>query len=378
MAKIPGVFGYDYDLTILTQTAWALAQFKYNLIEFHLGGNVGGTEFWRTGNMKNGRFPDDSEGKSKIAKFLTYSFKAGLTYKITGRNYLILNSQYSSNAPGILHSFLSPRTRNALVDSLFNERVLSADLSYRMNYPFMKMRLTAYYAKFMDRTKLTTLYHDDYSSLVNYSMNGIDQRHVGIELGAEIKLNAMFSLIVAGNFGDYIYTSRPKVTINADNGYDMNNDSYAKTIYWKNYKVAGSPQAAGTIGVKFNHNYWWVNINTNYFDKIYCDMNPERRSSLARGTRPDDDPILADILAQERLPGQFTLDASVSKSWRVKSKYNIGFNISVTNILNNTKLVTTAWEQYRFDFNNNDVDKFGNKYYYAFGTTFFAGFNFQF
>ena len=375
------VFGYDYDLTVFTETLWALAQFKYNLFEFHIGGNIGGTEFWRTGNMRNGRFPEESQGKSEMAAFLNYSLKAGLTYKITGRNYLVLNSQYGSKAPGILHSFISPRTRNALVDSLFNERYLSVDLSYIMNYPFMKMRVTGFYSKFMDRTKLTTFYHDDYASLVNYSMSEIDQRHIGIELGAEIKLNSMLALILAGNFGDYIYTSRPKVTMNADNGYDVliaDNDSQSQTVYWKNFHVPGSPQAAGTIGLKFNHNYWWVNINANYFDKIYCDLNPERRTTAARGTLPEDSELLSDIISQERLKGQFTLDASISKSWRIQRKYNIGFNISVTNILNNKKLVTTAWEQYRFDFKENNVDKFGNKYYYAFGTTFYAGFNFQF
>jgi len=375
------VFGYDYDLTIFTETLWALVQLKYNLFEIHLGGNIGGTEFWRTGNMRNGRFPDESKGKSDIAAFLTYSLKAGLTYKITGRNYLVLNSQYGSDAPGILHSFLSPRTRNTLADNLFNERSFSIDLSYVMNYPFMKMRLTTYYTKLMDRTKLTTFYHDDYASLVNYFMSEIDQQHFGVELGTEIKLGSMFSLILAGNFGDYIYTNKPKVSINADNGYDVlseENLNQLQTVYWNGYKVPGSPQAAGTIGIKFNHNYWWVNINANYFDKIYCDMNPERRTSSARGTLSGDDPLLRSITAQEKLKGQFTLDASVSKSWRVQSKFNIGFNISVSNILNNTKLVTTAWEQYRFDYRENNVDKFGNKYYYAFGTTFFAGFNIQF
>jgi len=32
----------------------------------------------------------------------------------------------------------------------------------------------------------------------------------------------------------------------------------------------------------------------------------------------------------------------------------------------------------RFDYTESNIEKFGNKYYYAFGTTFFAGFNFTF
>ena len=62
---------------------------------------------------------------------------------------------------------------------------------------------------------------------------------------------------------------------------------------------------------------------------------------------------------------------------RIAHKYNIGFNASVTNLLNNKNLVTTAWEQYRFDYTNYNVNKYANKYYYAFGTTFYLGINFQ-
>ncbi|MDR3047380.1 MAG: hypothetical protein LBU51_07185 [Bacteroidales bacterium] len=375
------VFGYDYDLVLMNQNVWAVVQFNYAKVDFHIGADLGGAEFWREGNMTNGRYANNSFGKSEAQNFLVYKLKAGFNYKISGRNYIILNGHYGSEAPSVLNSFVAPRVRNTVAKNLQNEKILSADLSYVMNYPFMKMRVTGYYTEFMNKTKLISFYHDDFSSMVNYSMTGINQRHIGIELGAEIKLGSMFSLILAGNYGDYKYTNRPEVYITADNGTDIlsnGNSELAQTIYWQNYKVAGSPQVAATLGLKFNYDYWWVNINANYFDKIYCDINPERHTMNARGTLADDDPRLLSMLEQQRLKGQFTLDASISKSWRIKYKYNIGFNISVTNILNNKNLITTAWQQYRYDFDNYNSEKFGNKYYYAFGTTFYAGINFQF
>ena len=374
------VFGYDYDYYIYNQLIWGMLDFTYSKIDFHVGANVGGTEFWRYGNMKNGRFPEDSYGKSDVKSFFTYGVKAGITYKITGRNYLVLNTQYSCEAPSVLNAFVAPRIRNTYVDNLTTEKIFASDFSYILNYPFIKMRLTGYFTQFNDITKLISFYHDDYASMVNYSMSGIDQRHIGIELGSEIKLGSMFSLILAGNWGDYRYSSRPSVVITAENGYDLlgeNNTAETQTVYWKNYHVAGTPQVAGTVGLKFNHNYWYVNINANYFDKIYCDLNPERRTSAARGTLDENSELYHQIVDQTRLKGQFTLDASISKSWKVK-KYIIGFNLSVTNILNNTNLITTAWEQYRFDYKEYNVDKFQNKYYYAYGTTFYAGINFQF
>ena len=371
------VFGYNYDYHICTPRAWAAALFTYNHLEFHLGGQIGGTEFWRTGQMRNGRFQDESYGNSEKRAFLEGAGKLGITYKINGRNYLMLNGLAESIAPSVLNAFVAPRIRNKYVENLQNEKVYAADLSYILKYPAIKMRLTAYFTQIMDATRLISFYHDDFASMVNYSISGIDQRHLGVELGLEVKLGSMFSLILAGNYGDYRYSDRADVTMNAENGTDIEGD-VERTVYWKNFHVSGTPQAAGTIGLKFNHNYWWVNINANYFDKIYCDLNPERRTTGATGPLYYSDPDLYHRIAdQTRMKGQFTLDASVSKSWRIKHKYNIGFNLSVTNLLNNKNLVTTAWEQYRFDYTNYNVDKFGNKYYYAFGTTFYLGINFQ-
>lgn len=370
------VFGYSYDYHIYTQRAWASLLFSYNHIDFHVGGQIGGTEFWRNGNMKNGRFQNESYGKSDTKAFLEGAGKLGITYKINGRNYLMLNTLAQSKAPSILNAFVSPRIRNKYVTGLQNEKNYSADFSYVLNYPFLKIKASAYYAQINDATKLISFYHDDYASMVNYSISDIHQRHVGVELGAEVKLGSMFSIILAGTYGDYRYSNNATVTMNAENGTDFDGD-LERTVYWKNFHVAGTPQVATTAGLKFNHNYWWVNVNFNYFDKIYCDLNPERRTSTARGTLDENSDLYHQIADQTRLKGQFTMDLSVSKSWKI-NKYLIGFNASVTNLLNNKNLVTTAWEQYRFDYTNYNVEKFGNKYYYAFGTTFYLGINFTF
>ena len=211
-------------------------------------------------------------------------------------------------------------------------------------------------------------------------MTGIDKRNMGVELGVEIPIGSMFTIALAGNYGDYIYTSRPNVTITADNGYDIlgnGKSEYDELVYWKNFHVAGTPQVAGTLGLKFNYKYWYVNLNANYFDKIYVDMNPERRTTAARGTLDVNSELYQQLVAQERCKGQFTLDLSVSKSWKVKSN-TIGFNVSITNLTNNKNLVTSGWEQRRFDYSGYNVNKFPNKYYYAQGLTFYIGINYSF
>lgn len=370
------IFGYNYDYQVFEMKTWGLIKAIYNHWDFYLGMQVGATQLCRVGHMQNGRYPDESLGKSDVRTYMDNGARIGVTYKINGRNYLVLNGLGETKSPNILNSFLSPRIHNQYVNGLTSERVFAADFSYIMNYPGIKMRITAFATKINDASRLISFYHDDFSSMVNYAISGIDQRYLGIEAGAEIKLGSMFSLILAGTWGDYRYTDRAHVTMNAENGTDFDGQM-ERTVYWKNFHIAGTPQVAATGGLKFNYNYWWVNINCNWFDKIYCDLNPERRTSTARGSLDENSELYHQIADQTRLPGQFTMDLSVSKSWRIKHKYNIGFNASITNLLNNKNLVTTAWEQYRFDYTNYNVDKFANKYYYAFGTTFYLGINFQ-
>ena len=373
-------FGYDYAYNIFKQNLWATAKFAYSHIDFHVGLSGTTTEMWRHGYMRNGRFPDNSQGNSEKITFPDGGIKAGITYKVNGRNYLVLNAQFQTMAPRVLDVFISPTIRNDYVSNLVSEKDVMADFSYIMRDPFMRMRLSAYYGEFMDVTNLFSFYHDDYGSYVNYSMTGINKRNYGFELGVEVPIGSMFTVYAAGTWGDHRYTNRPNVTITADNGYDVlgNGESqYTETVYWKNFHVAGTPQVAATLGVKFNYKYWFVSLNANYFDKIYADLNPERRTTAARGTLSTSSELYQSLVAQERLKGQFTMDASIGKSWKVK-KSTIGFNISVTNLTNNKNLVTTAWEQRRFDYKEYNVNKYPNKYYYALGTTFYIGVNYTF
>ena len=369
------IFGYNYDYQVLKLKTWGLIKATYNHWDFYLGIQIGGSELCRVGKMQNGRFPDESLGRSDVRNYIDNGARAGVTYKINGRNYLVLNALGETKSPNILNSFLSPRINNKYVDGLTNEKVFAGDISYILNYPIIKMRITAFATKINDASRLISFYHDDFSSMVNYAISGIDQRYIGIEAGTEIKLGSMFALILAGTWGDYRYTDQAHVSMNAENGVDFDGQM-DRVVYWKNYHVAGTPQVAATAGLKFNYNYWWFNFNVNYFDKIYCELNPERRTSTARGSLDANSELYHQIADQTRLKGQFTVDVSLSKSWRIKHKYNIGFNASVTNLLNNKNLVTTAWEQYRFDYTDYNVNKYANKYYYAFGTTFYLGINF--
>ena len=136
--------------------------------------------------------------------------------------------------------------------------------------------------------------------------------------------------------------------------------------------MPNGPQAAVSFGLKFSHEtMWFAEFACSYYDKIYIDFNPERRTSLAIAglSMEDDYDLITTITKQNRVKGQFILDASVGKLFYLK-KFRLNLNLKINNILNNKKFITNGYEQLRFDFDEYDVNKHPAKYYYAYGTTF--------
>ncbi len=139
------VFGYNYNENIRNGGTWV--QFQTDLNRFALFGGVeiGITQFWRTGKMQNARFPDNSLGNSEKQSFYTYGAKAGVTYKLNGRNYIYANGFAGTKPPQFRDIFLSPRNRNAVVEGSLNPfSVQSVEGGFIHRAPAMRLRLTGY------------------------------------------------------------------------------------------------------------------------------------------------------------------------------------------------------------------------------------------
>ncbi len=371
--------GYDYAFNIFRQTIWATIEGDYTHLRFHVGINGNMTELWRTGYMKYGSYRDVSIGNSEVFLSPNYAVKSGIAYKIDGHNTLEINGQWQTIAPTATNMFVNSLYSNQYIHNLTSEKNLAADFNYHLEYDFMKMRISFYYINLQDVTEHYNFYHDNYGCFVNYVLTGINKRNIGVELGTEIPIGKMFTVLLAGNWGDFIFTNRPQATITANNGYSeltQGQKEVSHTIYWKNYHVAGTPQIAATLGLKFKYKDWEVKVSANYFDKIFAALNPERYTPEARGFLSENSDLFHALISQERINGQFTMDASVSKSWKIK-KHSLGLSLKVTNITNNKNLVTSVNEQHRFDYDSHDADSFPNKYYYALGTTFCFSINYS-
>lgn len=361
-------FGYDYDINVNKAEAFSQVEYQLRRWEFYLGAQLSQTTFWRTGNMRNGRFPEESFGDSEKANFTNYGIKGGVVFKISGRQYLTANALLMTKAPLPRTVFLSPRNRNLIVPNLSSEEIKSGDINYILRYSKLRARTTLYYTEINNQVWNRSFYHDDYRTLVNYTMTGVNHLYTGTEFGMDLTISPSFSLNSAVGTGQFLFNSRPIATITRDNASQLLAEN--RTVYLKNYRIGGMPQTAATVGVKYTSSkYWFAGINVNYFNHIYVEPNPDRRTAEALEKYVVTDPQWNQILQQEQLPWQYTADFYFGKSWKIKT-YFLNLNINVNNILNNKEFRTGGFEQLRYD--TDQLDRFPPKYTYHFGRTFFA------
>ena len=421
--KVGDKYGYDYYANVRKAGLWANGAFDLGAFKANVAVQAGYETFWREGLVRKGLFPglneDDSElivdgkvlttydpktgapitskGKSDVAQFFTYSAKLGLQYHFGGGHRVYGNAGYFNDAPTFSQSFISPRTRNTLVPNLETMKTISTDINYQYSNNGYNVRVTGFWTKIMDQTDMMSFYDDTQNSFTNFAMTGIDQRHMGIELGFKVPL-PVEGLSVEGalSWGEYIYTSTPNMTQTVDNSAEIIVDNHPVT-YWQSHPVykktildgkevydqdldgyivekeqkhyvPSTPQLAADLGLNYRtKSYWFFEIDAQYFANSYLDMNPLYRTDLAvKGPDGIASPVEVEYMAaQEKFDPAFLLNASVGKSWYINRKYNFGFSLNIQNILNNTNVKTGGYEQTRL------IDSAGKTRYYRFDPKYF-------
>ena len=414
-------YGYDYYANVRRAEAWVSGRFSKFGLDVALAGRIGYTKYWREGLLRKGLFPGldangqpmtyegkvittydpitgdaiTSLGKSEVKDFLTGAAKLNVSYVIPGGHRVYANAAFITDAPNFNQAFISPRTRNSIVPNLKTNKTLTADLNYAYSNSGYDVRVTGYYTAIKDQSKVMSFYDDAQNSFTNFAMSGIDQRHIGLELGFKVPLPVP-NLALQGvvSYGQFVYTSNPKMYQTYDNSAAIVEDTYGVTIpYWKSHPtadgktvkhyVSGTPQLATSLGLSWNKNYWFVDADVDYFDFAYLDMNPLYRTDMAT-SGPDKTVTPTEIeymAAQEKFKGAVLVNASVGKSWYIKRNYQLGFSLQVKNILNTTNLRTGGYEQTRLMDNTVSKERyyrFDSKYFYMSGINYMLNIYFRF
>ncbi len=376
-------FGYNYDINIKRGAVWMQTVFKFRKIDFFVATENSYTSFFRRGNARSGLFPNNSFGKSKAYNFFNSSIKGGITYKIDGRNYVYANGSYMSRAPFFENAFIAPRTRDFVQDNLKSEEIGSIEGGYVMNAPRLKIRANGYYTTFKNQLNVITFYNDEFRNFVNYAISNIGKVHAGAELGFEAKVYKGLSVVGAAAVGRYYFNTRQNATVTSDNSAALLAEN--TTVYSKNFYVP-TPQEAYTIGLDYRSpKFWFLNVNFNYFNRMFLDFNPIRRTESAVNGVDQGSPLWNDIINQTELKSQYTVDVFAGYSWLMNRRFKdlkkrtfLVFNVGINNILNNQDVVSGGFEQLRFDFAEKNVNRFPDRRFYSYGLNFFTSVGLRF
>lgn len=368
-------FGYNYNLLVDKANVWSTYKVDFNSIGAFVSGRVGATSMQRDGKMRNGLAKDNSYGKSGKARFLDGGFKTGINFS-DGRTALTMGLGYEWRTPTPSAAFASPEINNDFVTNLKNEKVFSAELGYYFNLPWLSLSLNGYYSRVADGTEWQNFYYDNINSFSYVSLTGVEKEYYGGELGANFKINSAFNVKLIGHLSEAKYVDNTKVRY-------MNSTSaeYIDDIcYNKDMRESGTPLTAVSLGLSYHSGGWFIDLNGNYYDRIYLSYSPsyrylkslEDRQAVYGDIFNPDGSIIDGALDQAKGEGGFMLDASIGKSIYLK-KGSLSINLTLTNILNNQDIVTGGYEQSRSEYTeagNARTYKFSKNpmRFYAYGT----------
>jgi hypothetical protein len=353
-------FGYDYNILVNRVMGWTSYAEDFGNVHYMVAGRLGYKNMQRDGKMRNGLFADDSYGKSKTAEFLEGGVKASGNFNLGHGNTLTLGIGYDSKAPEAGVAFLAPEMNNDFVTGLHNEHVFSSEVGYQLLTSWLHANVTAYYSHVTNATEWTCFYFDDQNSFTYNSLTGIKKNYYGVEAGMTFKLASFLDLKLLGTLSEAknVSDARARYLLSTQGTYDSD------VALVKNMHESGTPLTATSIGLSYHQHGWYIDLNANWYDRIYLSYSPYHH--YQKVIRDDDD------LSQTKGHGGWMCDGSIGRSIYLKHG-SLSINLMVTNILNNQKLVTGGYEQSRSNYSATGTQRAYNfvkapKKYYAMGT----------
>lgn len=363
-------FGYDYDIHAMKLQAWVQNQHKYAHWDINYGASFSWEEFYRFGHMRNGRAPENSLGKSKTLDFEDFAVKAGVTYKLDGRNFFTVQAQYSTDAPLISDVYISPRIKDTTIKDPKSQKTLSVDAQYNWNYRRFRGSIGAYFINMDDAVERMGFYDESLNTFCNFALNGVKRQYKGIELGMAYKILPSLTASFAGTYAKFQYKNNPMGMRSVENGLYADTE---QTVYLKNYTCTSTPQLAFNIALDWQApKMFFVNVNASYLADYYVKLAYPFHEQMpgmwevANNTQ-EVEALMEAYADQPKLDNQWVLNASVGKLIYINRSLSLNLNLSVSNILNNKDLVINAFQQSRVDTKRYNINSFPTKLQYAQG-----------
>ncbi len=358
----------DYDGYTVSEGAFAQAEYNKDKLSAFLSGSLSNTTYWRYDRL----YYDAAHAKSEKVNFIGFTAKGGANYNITDHHNIFANIGYISRAPFFSYgAFLQAQTSNATNPDAVNEKIFSVELGYGYRSSWLTANLNAYFTRWMDKTMTSggdiTNANKEVIDRYSINMQGVDARHMGIELDLIanptrwLDINGMFSLgdwQWDSNATGYYYNSLGQPLKDIKNGEiasGIQAPDHAKSVVnLKGVKVGGSAQLTAALGAQVHFSGFRGGLTYTWYARNYSDYDLDG-SMLS----PDG-------------------NVTVTQPWEIPSGGQLDLNASYTFPLGKCKAtlygnVENVFNQrYIVDATDGGTGKWENAYevFYAFGRTY--------
>lgn len=330
----------DYDGYTVQGGIFAQLEYTLNNLNAYVSGSVSNTTYWRDDHF----YYDESHSKSETVDFWGFTAKGGANYNINDYNNVFFNAGFISRAPFFSGgAFLSSTVSNATNPDAVNEKCVSFEVGYGFKNSVFSAKLNGYWTKWMDKTMAKT---NDYSAIESegisagrwvLNLEGVDARHMGIELELEynparwVELTGMLSL------GDWVWDCNTNGHFYNQEGQPLKDlkghkasgigaeDHGSMVVNLDKVKVGGSAQTTAALGVKFRPvEGLRIGMDWNLFANNYADWTISSNDITINSTYKYPTPW--------KLPTYYTFDANAGYSVKMGESVKATFSGNVDNL----------------------------------------------
>lgn len=339
-------FSYDYALIKKSLIADVAVRYHANRWRVDVGASVGGNTIHRNGYLEKEIFPKGgSFGNSVTKKFAPYTLKVLAGYAFSAAHYLDAAVAVVAVAPKSDALLLNPMYNNRMVDDAKLEQTFAAEVNYKFHSSRFDTYVSAYLHRSDNKREMMRLYDDLSATYCDVEIEGISTLRYGVEMAINASLSQNFRGEITCALGNYTYPVNPYVTHYADT--DNTVVCRQSKSYMGDCKIGGTPHVAVSAFLTYFASRGWVaSCGVNYAGLRYVEPSFVRRTERVLRQGSVSPEIYSQFLAQQRLGDAVTVDASLSRWFRV-GQSRMSLTLSVKNLLNKGDIVYSGYESSR-------------------------------
>lgn len=344
-------FGYDYALRRYNADIFGSIDWQYGDMRLKVSADIGSERILRNGYFEKELFRGrGSYGKSQYVKLSSYNFVVAGSYTLD--NHIFGASvRVARESHDMDNLFFNPEYNNRVVADVVAAKRGVAKISYSV-MPGTMARLSAllYVSSYKGGCEVVRCFDDLSRIYSNGIVRGVSWLSYGLDIGAEVRWNGMFSSNFRGILSSHRYSDDAQLSLydNRDNSLIADTDVMIKGCH------RGSAELVLYGDMVFRYGGWTATTSLAWCDGGYVEPSfvPRSERVLSFATSVEEREAL---ISQCDLPSATLVNLSLSKRVEVDDDHTLSVMLSVNNLLGGS-WVANGYE-------SNRIRRVANDYY---------------